>query len=108
MNKIQEQELRNYILEEWVDSGFIKVLQWRNFTDYLQIWKNKEVEKALKLKDEELKEKIDEFKKKIKINGNLAYRIIETEEGDFKSIRDDALKIIVLEVFTEIFSEEKA
>lgn len=29
--------LRNYVREEFVNSGFIEVNQWRNFIDYLQI-----------------------------------------------------------------------
>ena len=30
-------ELIEYVTREFVDSGFIKVYQWRNFIDYLQI-----------------------------------------------------------------------
>ncbi|MEX1382627.1 hypothetical protein [Lutibacter sp.] len=52
------------------------------------------------MKQEE--EFIKELNEKIKINENLAYRIIEEENGEFKKVRDDVLKIIILEIIDEL------
>lgn len=55
---------------------------------------------------EEIKEKIEKLKKSIILNGNLKYRIIETEDGEFKKVRDEILNNIVIEYIDEIFSED--
>ena len=34
---MNDEELREYVRMEFVQSGFITVHQWRNFIDYLQI-----------------------------------------------------------------------
>jgi len=39
---MKDDELRKYIREEFVNSGFIQVYQWKNFIDYLQILIKKE------------------------------------------------------------------
>ena len=39
---MEDKDLRKYIREEFVDTGFIQVFQWRNFIDYLQILIKKE------------------------------------------------------------------
>jgi hypothetical protein len=55
-----EKELRIHLREEFVDSGFIQVFQWRNFEDYFNIELNKaKKEERDKLKTQVL-DKIDE------------------------------------------------
>jgi hypothetical protein len=56
-----EKELRIHLREEFVDSGFIQVFQWRNFEDYFNIELNKaKKEERDKLKTQVL-DKIDEL-----------------------------------------------
>lgn len=44
----KERKLRIHIREEFVDTGFIEVHQWRNFVDYLDILIKNEIEKSRK------------------------------------------------------------
>jgi len=39
---MNDEELRNYVREEFVKPGLIAVYQWNNFIDYLQILLKKE------------------------------------------------------------------
>jgi len=48
--EMNEEELRNYIREEFVKPGFIEVYQWRNFIDYLQILIKKEITEEIRRK----------------------------------------------------------
>lgn len=50
---------------------------------------------------EDVAEAVEKLKKAIMINGNLKYRIIETEEGEFKKVRDEILNNIVIEYIDE-------
>lgn len=53
METEKELELRRHLREEFVNSGFIQVFQWKNFTDYFNIELNKvkqEVNKELQSK----------------------------------------------------------
>lgn len=44
---MNDQEMRDYIMSEFVNSGFITVHQWRNFVDYLQIMIKRQLEQAI-------------------------------------------------------------
>lgn len=66
---MNDQELRNYIMTEFVNSGFITVHQWRNFVDYLWIFEKK-------AKDELLKDEIrflDYIERQIISSGEKVY-----------------------------------
>jgi len=68
------------------------------------------MEEAIKLaKAETLKkvfEEIEELKERIKINGNLSYRIIETEEGEYVHKHDYILNNIVIEIIDEELTQK--
>lgn len=70
----EDEDLREYVREEFVKSGFIEVSQWRNFIDYLQILLKNEY---LRAKEDTLKEvakQIDEvYLEGIQSLGKLDY-----------------------------------
>jgi len=51
-------------------------------------------------------EEIEELKERIKINGNLSYRIIETEEGEYVHKHDYILNNIVIEIIDEELTQK--
>jgi len=57
-----DNKLRIHLREEFVDTGFIQVFQWRNFVDYFNI----ELEKGRKQARSEMQELVDELHNTIK------------------------------------------
>ena len=52
---------------------------------------------------EDVRSAVQKLKEAIMRNGNLKYRIIEKEDGEFEKVRDEVLNNIVLEYIDEIF-----
>jgi hypothetical protein len=94
-----EKELRIHLREEFVDSGFIQVFQWRNFEDYFNIELNKaKKEERDKLKTQVL-DKIDEMDFSITAH-SLGINEIKQEWQDK---HNKEVKEIIKEKIKEIF-----
>lgn len=57
---ISDEELREYVKDEFVCSGFIQVTQWKNFIDYLQILLKQERNKVITQTKAQFKKKVIE------------------------------------------------
>jgi hypothetical protein len=97
MNWENEIELRNYVKEEFVNSGFIEIHQWRNFIDYLQILLRRETQRAKEDCKKEFEKKIDKLKKA------FYNAIMKIELGDsfYEQINN------MNDIIDKIFKEEK-
>jgi lipase chaperone LimK len=58
---------------------------------------------ALQLAEKIEQENLKKLKERININGNLSFRIIENESGEFEHKHDKVLNNIVIEIIDEVF-----
>ena len=79
---------------------YFEMLPWQrdSFRKYIKEAKSETLKKVF--------EEIEELKERIKINGNLSYRIIETEEGEYVHKHDYILNNIVIEIIDEELTQK--
>lgn len=83
IKELTDEELKEYARTKFVNSGFIEVHQWRNFTDYLQILLRDERKKAVEIAKKEILDKLDELIKRI---GNLPVKFYKRENINFEEV----------------------
>ena len=90
-----EEILKEYVKREFVDSGFINVLQWRNFIDYLNILIKKEKKLAREDEAKKFEERIEIMSKYPIRNGmEGALDILELKKKILEKRKQDELEFL--------------